>query len=303
MVSVLVGACRRASGTRITRTARPKRPLTAAPNGVVATRDVHVASNGRHSYNHDLRRGEEGGHHDGHPRSLRTPVERLDGVRRGASGARALPRRPGDPRRSPVLQGSGHRQHHRHRRRSRHARHRRRERRHAAARRGASLAARCAARRRRLLPPPRRPHLRRRPVRGGSHGARLAATDRLRARRPGAELRPLQEDARMEPGDQHPPVRTADRALPVVRRIPLPGRRIPRPHDVPSRRPHLRAAPRARRDRRRRRGRGSRSAASWRRATCSSGPRRMPATRRRCSASPASGQRRYARWRRSTPRR
>ena len=96
-------------------------------------------------------------------------------------------------------------------------------------------------------------------------------------------------------------------ALPVDR---FPGRTTYRYPDV-TYRDHLtftqgdadvRAAPRPRRDRRRDVDVGARAGASSTPATCSSGRCRTPATRRRCSASPATGRSRCGRWPGAAPR-
>ena len=125
---------------------------------------------------------------------------------------------------------------------------------------------------------------------------------RLRPRGPARELPPLRAHARLEHGDQQAPVRHPGRHVPLAGDVPLPRRHLPRPPDVHPGRADVRAAPRPRRDRRRHVDVRARAAASSTPATCSSGPCPTPATRRRCSASPATGRRRCGRWPAAAPR-
>ena len=117
---------------------------------------------------------------------------------------------------------------------------------------------------------------------------RVGAAAGRRARARAGALRSLQAHRGLQRGDQPAAVQGARAAL--AARLPLPGRDVPRRDlDARSRRRALRAAPRARRDRRRHVGVVARRARSCSRATCSSGRRRTAATRRRCSATRATG--------------
>ena len=156
------------------------------------------------------------------------------------------------------------------------------------------------ARHRDLHARPHRPRVRRRPLRGrGAHERLGAAARRSRTSAIADALRALPADRGLQRGDQPAAVQGAGPAL--ADRVPLSRRDVPRHAD--DRRSAARrsscsttaARPTTRR------GCGRRRARCCSRATCSSGRRPTAATRRRCSATRATGRSRSARWPRSTP--
>ena len=157
-----------------------------------------------------------------------------------------------------------------------------------------------APRHRRLHPRAHRPRLRHGALRGGGAGERLGAAARRRPRARAAALRALRAHRWVQRRDQ--PAAVPVRPPVLAHRLPPPRRGVPRP-------PHPRrwaARPGSSTTTRARPttppGCGTPAARCSAPATSSSGPAPTAATRRRCSATRASGRSASARWPTSVPR-